>query len=355
MSKILLILVGGTICTALNEKGTLSVNEKAGLALIENFKNSDSPFKNEVEITPTENLFILSENMTIEKWNLMIKTYKEYMAKDKFDGVIFAHGTDTLAYSASVFSLLLADSSVPVFFVSANARLDSSSSNGNYNFRFAAECIHKGIEPNVYVPYKNISDGRMKLHLASRLEQCPNYSDDFSSFGAIDMPGFTEEDYCALFQNVNALLKDKSRKKAEKPSGIVTLKNCVLKITPYVGIDYSVYNFKPFSAVLHGSFHSGTACALSESEYGSILKMQDMCAEENTDTYFSPSMCEGEIYDTVRIIAEHRKDDKKIHFLYGYTNEMAYAKLVMAYSLFDDKDEIKSYILTEQNYERIDR
>ena len=151
MKKILLILVGGTICTALNEHGTLSISEGAGVKLVENFKNSDSPFKEDVEIILTENLFILSENMSIENWNLMLDTYRKYLNTDNFDGVIFAHGTDTLAFSTSLFSLILADTNIPVFFVSSNARLDSDRANGNDNFRYAVELICKGIEPNVII------------------------------------------------------------------------------------------------------------------------------------------------------------------------------------------------------------
>jgi L-asparaginase len=151
MKKILLILVGGTICTALNEKGTLSISEGAGLSLIDNFKGSDSPYRNDVEIIPTENLFILSENMSIPNWNLMLDTYRKHIKSDKFDGVIFAHGTDTLAYSTALFSLALSSTDIPVFFVSSNARLDSKRANGNDNFRYAIELICKGIEPNVII------------------------------------------------------------------------------------------------------------------------------------------------------------------------------------------------------------
>ena len=107
MKKILLILVGGTICTALNEKGTLSVSEKAGSVLTDNFEKSGSGFAKNVKFTLTENLFILSENMTVKNWNLMLETYRKNIGKDNFDGVIFAHGTDTLAYSSALFSLLL--------------------------------------------------------------------------------------------------------------------------------------------------------------------------------------------------------------------------------------------------------
>ena len=106
MKKILLILVGGTICTSLTEHGTLSVDSLAGTRLVDNFMKSQSVYKDRVEIITSENLGILSENMTVEKWNTIVKTFQEMFFTDDYDGVIFAHGTDTLAYTASLFSVL---------------------------------------------------------------------------------------------------------------------------------------------------------------------------------------------------------------------------------------------------------
>ena len=351
MKKILLMLVGGTICTALNEHRTLSISEGAGVKLIENFKNSSSPFKDEVEITPTENLFILSENMTIPNWNLMLDTYRKYINTDSFDGVIFAHGTDTLAYSTSLFSLILANTDIPVFFVSSNARLDSERANGNDNFRYAVELICKGIEPNVYVTYKNISDNRMYLHSGSRLEQCKNYSEDFFSEGAIDITEFSDETFTEI--------KEKYPQKEKSPlidiNGDWHLKNCVLMITPYVGLDYNSYNYSKFSAILHGTYHSGTACA--EPKENSVLHLMDLCEKENSDIdiYLSPSKNSGEIYDTVRVIGSHEANKKKINFLYGCTNETAYAKLILAYSIFKEKKDIEKFINTNINFETFNK
>lgn len=345
MKKILLILVGGTICTALNEYGTLSISEGAGVKLIENFKSSDSIFKNDVEITSTENLFILSENMSIPNWNLMLDTYRKNINTDNFDGVIFAHGTDTLAFSTSLFSLILANTDIPVFFVSSNARLDSERANGNENFRYAVELICKGIEPNVYTTYKNISDGRMYLHLGSRLLQCKNYSEDFFSQNAIDVTDYSDE---ALKK-----IKEKYTKKEKAPliniNGDWHLKNRVLMITPYVGLDYNSFNYNKFSAILHGTYHSGTAC--SEPYENSVLHLMDLCEKENSDIdiYLSPSKNSGEIYDTVRVIGSHKAN--RIKFLYGCTNESAYAKLILAYSIFKDKNDIKKFINTNINFE----
>ncbi len=349
MKKILLILVGGTICTSLNEYGTLSISEGAGVKLIENYKNSDSPFKDDVEIKTTENLFILSENMSIPNWNLILDTYRKHINSDSFDGVIFAHGTDTLAFSTSLFSLILANTNIPVFFVSSNARLDSERANGNENFRYAVELICKGIEPNVYATYKNISDDRMYLHLGSRLLQCKNYSEDFCSQGAIDITEFSDE----------TLKKIKETYPKEEKSPLIDingdwyLKNCILMITPYVGLDYNSFNYSKFSAILHGTYHSGTAC--SEPYESSVLHLIDLCEKENPeiDIYLSPSKNSGEIYDTVRIIGNHKVN--KIKFLYGCTNEATYAKLVLAYSIFKEKKNIENFISNQINFEFFDK
>ena len=361
MKNILLILVGGTICTALNEKGNLSVNEKAGILLQENYYSSDSPYTNKMKIHPTENLYILSENMTIENWNKILETYRAYITKEKFDGVILAHGTDTLAYSAALFSMLLSATKIPVFLVSANENLQSERSNGNANFRCAIECICRGISPNVYVPYKNLSDHKMYLHLASRLRQCENYTEDFHSVGELDVSKMTEENYFDYFEKIDELYPQEKRKTTVNILDAWKLKDSVLYISPYVGINYSAYNYSLFSAVLHGTFHSGTACAQKTercNEYGknSILYLLDECLgkEKTVDVYFAPSILKTGTYETVSTIGNHTVNGKTANFMYGYTYEMAYAKLVIAYSLFEEEDKRKEFLYGEYNFEKVD-
>ncbi len=351
MKKILLILVGGTICTALGKDGTLSVNDAATAKLVENFKNSDSKFADSVEFDITENLYILSENLTVEKWNKMLDTYRKHIKRDDYDGVLFAHGTDTLAYSAALFSQILADTDIPVFLVSAQARLELPKTNGNANFRAAVECICQGIVPNVYVAYKNISDGRMLLHIASRLEQCKNYTEDLHSVGAIDITNINSEKINEISQ---AFPRENVRVMIDKEK--LTLKDSVLMITPYVGINYGAYDYKRFSAILHGTYHSGTACVEEKTSEHSILYLIDKCSALGVDCFFAPSKDYGEIYHTVSDISRFRtENDKKIGFLYGMTNECVYAKLLVAYSYFDDKESLKEYIHTECNFEYFDR
>ncbi len=361
MKKILLILVGGTICTALNEEGNLAVSEKAGVLLKEKYLNSDSPYAKSVIIDSTENLYILSENMTIDRWNLIIDTYRKYSAATKYDGIVMAHGTDTLAYSASLFSMLLSTVQVPVFLVSANENLQSDRTNGNANFRCAIECICRGITPNVYVPYKNLSDNQMYLHLASRLRQCENYSEDFHSVGAINLTDISDDNYVDYFKKIEKAFPEDRRKKVVDISGDWKLRECILAITPYVGINYACYDYQKFSAVLHGTFHSGTACvekSEKKMDYGehSILYMLDRCLEMDPpiDVYYSPAIFRTGTYETVAIVGNHKVNGKGIRFMYGVTNEMAYAKLVIAYSLFESDEERCEFINGEYNFEMID-
>lgn len=358
MKNILLILVGGTICTALNEEGTLSVSSTAGARLLENFKNSDSFYADKVDIDLSKNLFILSENMTVDKWNLLVDTYREYTTAKKYDGIIFAHGTDTLAYTASLFSMILSGTDIPVFFVSANSRLDSKNSNGNANFKCAVECICQEIPPNVYVAYKNITDKQMYLHLASRLTQCPNYSEDFSSVGAVNITKITEENCNTYFDEIN---KRYPREKIKRHINIYDnwrLSEKVLYLMPYVGINYSCFDYSKYPVVLHGTYHSGTCCAektLDSEHYGenSVLYMIDCCADTKTDVYFTPSRLIGEVYETQSIIANKGVKGKKPQLLYGYTNEVSYAKLLLAYSIFEDEEKRREFILSQCNFENM--
>ncbi len=348
---ILLILVGGTICTALNEEGNLSVNEKAGSHLVSAFENSSSPYAKQVSFDLTENLYILSENMTVEKWNLMLDTYLSHTKNTHYDGIIFAHGTDTLAYSASLFAQLLSATDVPVFFVSANKNLSDAASNGHANFRCAVECICRNITPNVYVSYRNISDGKMYLHLGSRLQQCPNYSEDFQSAGMLDISDISEQNFTSYFERIQILYPPKKRNPFVTET--VKLKPCVLLLTPYVGIRYDAYHYEKFDAVLHGTFHSGTACA--EGEVNSVLDMLDRCAELHVDAYLSPALLKKGTYETVSIIGNHEKNGQKFKFLYGFTQETAYAKLLIAYSCLLDATDRQTFIETEHNFEITDR
>ena len=120
MRKILLFMTGGTICSTVGDNGLNNTDAKSARSvLVENYIKGNPARKGEVEF---ENLFltengILSENMTLDTWNLIIKTLKS-VDFSRYDGMIILHGTDTLAYTSSLMSILLGGIGIPVFMVS---------------------------------------------------------------------------------------------------------------------------------------------------------------------------------------------------------------------------------------------
>ncbi len=337
---IALVFTGGTICTTVKD-GRISTDPTAPAALVDLFRASDSPVRDRVEFVKGHYFGILSENMTVEKWNELMDDFRRELPRfSQCDGIIIAHGTDTLAYTAALFSVLLSGISVPVFFVSSNrsilteAGAPNPEANGAANFRAAVECICQGIAPDVYATYRNPEDGRMYLHRGSELIQCRIYDDNFYSAGALDISDLHK---AALPKSAN------NGKSLDSlllmTSGARHLSRCVLKVTPYVGLDYSAIDYSRYRAVLHSTYHSGTACVertAADCPYSdsSILFMLDRCAAQGVDVYFAPSH-RGDshsVYDSVPYIAEHLSGEKAVKFHYGMTEELLYAKLLIAYS-----------------------
>lgn len=371
--KILVVLTGGTICS--QYEGNVKVQGKcAGTALQHSFKASDSPFADSVTFKETENCGLFSENMTVSKWNMLIEKLRSipeirdtaaekgsyaYLAgktgapENIYDGIIIAHGTDTLAYSSALFSLLFAGCGIPVFVVSSNEALSSEKANGSANFRSAVECICCGIKPNIYVTYKNTGDGRMYLHTGSRLKQCESYSEDFFSKGMLDITGLTPENAGEYFDRLPAPIKDAGFK-IDLFDEDFALSNSVLKIEPYVGLDYDFFDFSKAAAVLHLTYHSGTVCSEKTEKSpvysnSSILHLLD--GYPALPVYIAPADLSGGIYETVPIIAEHKNG--RVYFVNGCTSEMLYVKLLIAYSLKLPEEKITEFLQTEINCEAV--
>ena len=173
--KILLIMTGGTICSFENERGERAADtERAEAYIVNNFKNGDSVYRDDVQFDVKSPLNILSENMTVTSWNTLVTNMKKYKY-DEYDGVIILHGTDTLAYTSALLSLLMSGADVPVFLVSSQLPIYMEEANGNENFKTAVELIAKGVAPNVYAVYRIIGS---KLKNVANSIACKGKTDD---------------------------------------------------------------------------------------------------------------------------------------------------------------------------------
>ena len=75
---------------------------------------------------------ILSENMRPAYWSRIVDVVAKHIAKG-YDGIVIAHGTDTMAYTAAALSFALPGLPVPVALVGAQRSSDRPSSDAAFN------------------------------------------------------------------------------------------------------------------------------------------------------------------------------------------------------------------------------
>ncbi len=354
MKKILTVYTGGTICSS-PEDGQRKLNTSvARSALIYNYSKSGSDFA-----SLTENLFedsgfamsdqTLSENMTLARLSQILNHISEFNLND-YAGVIVMHGTDTLAYTAALFSFAFSGTPVPVMLVSGNRPPMDDKSNANANFRTAVELIMKNIAPNVYVPYRN-GDGNIYLHLASTLMSCNNFSEDFFNASPNNVMMINPDFSCnkELFTHFAKLSVAETTGNFAHPH---KLTDTVSLIMPYTGLDYSTFSLSDnISAIVHGTYHSGTICVertnVNESfSSHSILWLMDKCSEKNIPLILAPSCLNSDQYSSVYDAAAY----SNITIL-NMTTEAAYMKTVWGASLRLTGDELTDYLKKNVNNE----
>ena len=296
--KILVIFTGGTIGSRL-KNGWIGPDKKLKYILINNYIATEN---DDVEFVPLEPYSLLSENLTSEEINILIKTVGENLQSD-YDGIIITHGTDTLQYSAAALNLMLGDNSLPVVLVSANKPLCDPDSNGNTNFKAAVNAIKQGELKGVWVAYKN--DGEdAKLHRGADLLSHAEGSDSITS--------------CSAHQPI-------------EPIGSFNLcddpKLLVIDVHPGDGYNYSV---EKYNAVIIKPYHSGTLNTNNKN----FIEFCNAAAKHNIPVFVT-NVPEGELYESSK---EYEKLNiiplKKMPFV------LSFVKLWIAVSMGKDLKEI---------------
>lgn len=265
--KILVIFTGGTIGSAVSE-GYISPDENSPYKLIESYKNKEISPKWDVVFETCMPYTLLSEDLTGEYLAKLGACVRENLHKD-YDGIIVAHGTDTLQYSAAMVGYVTGSSSIPVVFVSSNYVLEDKRANGLCNFICAVEFIRSKRGNGTFISYRNL-DGITYIHRAFAVLPHLPYSDEVFSidnqfYGKyMTQTWQNEEDkteHNNLWQfekNTDYHLEEDACKPIEKlpeqwNSGI-------LRVFPYPGMEYPKIG-PSVKAILLDTYHSGTLCS----------------------------------------------------------------------------------------------
>jgi glutamyl-tRNA(Gln) amidotransferase subunit D len=181
LPKVAIVSTGGTIASRVDYR-TGGVRP----ALSASDLYSVVPELSEIAIIDTEILFSLySENITAKHWSETAKNVAKHIEKGAA-GVVVAHGTDTLGYTAAALSFALQDLPVPVIMVASQRSADRPSSDAATNLIGAVKAAATAPFAEVVVAmHETVSDRSIVFHRGTKVRKChTSRRDTFRSINA---------------------------------------------------------------------------------------------------------------------------------------------------------------------------
>ncbi len=185
LPRILLISTGGTIASSIDYR-TGAVKP----ALTAEELNASVPELSKIANIETEVLLSeYSENLLPEHWKMIAKKLDSY-ANSEYAGIIVAHGTDTMQYTASALAFSLSGFPKPVALVGSQRSSDRPSSDAALNLIAATNFLIKARVPGFFVVMHNTSsDDEIACHWATRVRK--NHTSKRNAFQTVgDTPAF---------------------------------------------------------------------------------------------------------------------------------------------------------------------
>lgn len=146
MKKILMLATGGTIASTEGENG---LEPKASSPFI--LKELESLSK-KYDIHYKDILNLDSSNIQCEEWQTIATNIYENLPS--YDGIVVSHGTDTMAYSASIVAFMLRGLNKPVVFTGSQIPMGMPFSDAKCNIEAAFAAVEQNIK-GVTIAFNN--------------------------------------------------------------------------------------------------------------------------------------------------------------------------------------------------------
>jgi glutamyl-tRNA(Gln) amidotransferase subunit D len=272
-----IISTGGTIASRVDYR-TGGVRP----ALTANDLYSVVPELADVARIETQILFsFFSENIGAQQWTRIAHAITKQMSEG-VDGVVIAHGTDTMGYTAAALSFALQNLPSPVIIVGSQRSADRPSSDAATNLLGAVTAAAKAPFAEVVVAmHETPSDNCIAFHRGTKVRKChTSRRDAFKSVNATPIARAKENRIVMLTQDYKK--RDPSRALVLRPD--FQEKVALIKFHP--GMDPSIIHFyadrKYKGIVIEGTGlgHVSKACyeALRKAiEQGIIIAMTSQC------------------------------------------------------------------------------
>jgi glutamyl-tRNA(Gln) amidotransferase subunit D len=197
----------------------------------------------------TEIVFSLySENITQKQWTELAETVAKRIEQG-VDGVVIAHGTDTMAYTSAALSFALQNLPVPVIVVGAQRSSDRPSSDAATNLIGAVKAAGEAPFAEVGLAmHETVSDIGIVVHRGTKVRKChTSRRDTFKSINGF--PIAKVKDLQVTMQTDQYQHRDAKKKLVLKPN----FSEKVALVKFYPGLDPAIIDFyveKGFKGIL---------------------------------------------------------------------------------------------------------
>ena len=183
-------------------------------------------------------LSIYSENLTQKHWTQIAQAAARNI-EDGAKGVVIAHGTDTMAYTAAALSFALQNLPVPVVVVGAQRSSDRPSSDAATNLIGAVKAAAYGPFAEVVIAmHETVADTTIALNRGTKVRKChTSRRDTFKPVNGMPIGRVTDQGVTMLSEGFTK--RDSARKLILKPQ----FSEQVALVKFYPGIDPSVIDF----------------------------------------------------------------------------------------------------------------
>jgi glutamyl-tRNA(Gln) amidotransferase subunit D len=198
LPKIVIISTGGTIASRVDYR-TGAVRP----ALTASDLYSVVPELANIARIDAQILFSLfSENITPKHWTQIAKTVAEQISKGA-DGIVIAHGTDTMGYTAAALSFALQNLPIPVILVGSQRSADRPSSDAATNLIGAVTSAAKAPFAEVAIAmHETPSDTSITIHKGTKVRKChTSKRDTFKSINTSPIAKIQDQKITMLTEN----------------------------------------------------------------------------------------------------------------------------------------------------------
>lgn len=314
--KICVIFTGGTIGSQ-SCGGIVDLKHESKSLLIEKYRQT---FGDSIQFDELRPLNILSENMQPADLEVMADCVRK-VNKENYDGIILTHGTDTLCFTANLFSQLFCDIKIPVVFASALYPLDDDRSNGLTNFSGAVTFIESVNYGGVFVSFQNYGEN-CKIHLASRLISATQIDGEYDSILKVHFGEIIGGKFVWAKNPLNP--NEEQLRLKRKPCKAQKLCTDMVTIQAHSLLNFDYYRFtevKP-KAVMVQLYHSGTVC--TQGKEANFKNFLSYCKKLGIEVVIAPIDSRARIYESALGLTD------ECIAAYDMSFEMATTKVLLA-------------------------